>query len=107
LKKALLLLVLIAICAIGWYRVPIMKKFGILKPETTALANSLPKSNFILPDPVPVGSKPPPCMTLAEYTEKQNTDPNAYYKFLYCDEQATNRTEFEKLMNFFTRLKYE
>jgi hypothetical protein len=84
-----------------------MKMFGLQKFESTAPANSLPASNFIVPDPVPKDNKSPPCMTLAEYAEKQKTDPNVYYKFIYCDEQATSRTEFDKLMNLFTRLKYE
>ncbi len=103
----LLLLLLFAICALGWFREPIMKKLGIVKTISAPQSYSLPKSNFILPDPVPEDKKPPACMSLAEYTEKAKADPNAYYKFLYCDEQEMNRTEFDKLMNFFSRLKYE
>jgi hypothetical protein len=97
-KKIILLL--LAICCIGWYSGPILKKLGIVKTA------SVPQSNFILPDPEPPENKPTACMTLAEYTEQVKTDPNAYNKLLLCDPQQ-ERTKFDKLMNLFSHAKYE
>lgn len=98
-KKTLLLL--IAICAIGWFGWPIMKNMGM---ATTA---SVPQSNFILPDPEPPENKPTPCMTLTEFTEQVKTDPNAYNKLLLCPQQDQERPPFDKLMNLFAHGKYE
>jgi hypothetical protein len=105
--KKLFLLLLFAICTIFWFNEPIMKKLGMLNTASATQSYSLPKSNFILPDPVPEDKKPPVCMSLAEYTEQAKTNPNAYNLLLQCGQQEEDRTEFDKLMNFFSRLKYE
>jgi len=97
-KKILILF--LAVCAIGWYREPLLQKISPAK------AASGPQSNFIIPDPVPHESKPVACMTLTEFTEQIKTDPNAYNKLLLCDQQQ-ERTSFDKLMNLFSLAKYE
>jgi len=42
-----------------------------------------------------------------EYTELAKTDPEAYRKLMASHQQQPERSEIDKLMNFFTRFKYE
>ena len=105
--KKLLLPLLFAICAIGWFNEPIIKKLGIVKTASATQSYSLPKSNFILPDQVSEDKKLSACMSLAEYTEQAKTNPNAYYGLFQCGQSEEDRTKFDKLMNFFAHLKYE
>ncbi len=107
-KKLLVLFVFI--CAIAWFSEPIMKNIGIVKPAPVPVSALLPKSNFIVPDPVakPVATnKPTDCMSVSTFAQQANSDPNAYNKLLNCNQTEEERTEFDKLMNFFSRLKYE
>ena len=111
--KKILLLLFFAIVAVGWFHEPI-KQWGMEKTLLITNANSnspssysLPKSNFILPDPEPVDTKKPSCITLAEYTQQVNSDPSAYYKLFNCGQSEQERTEADKLINFLTHLKYE
>ena len=110
--KKILLLLFFAIAAIGWFIEPI-KNWGmeqtLLMTNSNSPANSysLPKSNFIMPDPEPVGNKKSSCITLAEYTQQANSDPNAYYKLFNCGQTEQERTEADKLINFLAHLKYE
>lgn len=46
-------------------------------------------------------------MTFSEYAELAKTDPDAYRKLIASLQQDQERGEIDKLMNFFTRLKYE
>ena len=46
-------------------------------------------------------------MSLTEYAELARTDPDAYRKLIASHQQEPERSEVDKLMNFFTRLKYE
>lgn len=46
-------------------------------------------------------------MSLTEYAQLAKTDPEAYRKLLASHQQKTERSELDKLMNFFSRLKYE
>lgn len=105
--KKVLLLMLFSICALGWYSEPIMQKLGVLKPVQAERDIPPQRPGFIIPGPEAEVKKQPACMSLEEYVAKAKTDPGAYYKMLNCDEQSGERTEFDKLMNFFTRLKYE
>lgn len=105
--KKLLLLLLFAILAIAWLSIPIKKPVAMIRADSAPQINSLPKSNFILPDPVPDEKKPPVCMSLAEYAKQAKTNPNAYYLLMHCDDQAEDRTELDKLLNYLSRLKYE
>lgn len=107
LLKKLFLLLLFAICAIVWLKEPIKKKLGVEKTASATPTYSLPRSNFILPDPVPLENNQPPCLSLAEYVEQAKTNPGAYNQLLNCGQQEAKRTDFDKLMNFLSRLKYE
>ena len=46
-------------------------------------------------------------MSLTDFAELAKTDPDAYRKLLASHQQEPERREVDKLMNFFTRLKYE
>ena len=100
-----------AIGAIGWFHGPIKpwdmeKTLLITNSNSNSNSYSLPKSNFILPDPEP-DNKKSSCITLAEYTQQANSDPNAYYKLFNCGQTEQERTEADKLINFLAHLKYE
>src|SRR5438105_6877228 len=90
--KKLLLLLLFAICAIGWRSETIMSMLGIVKHA------SAPQS---------VAQKLPAGMSLTQYAELAKTDPDAYRKLFLSHQQEQERSEVDKLMNFFTQLKYE
>jgi len=99
--KKLLLLLLFAICAIGWRSEAIMQKLGMVNIV------SAPQSYSIQSLTVPADEKPPDGMSLTEYAELAKTDPDAYRKLFLSHQQEQERSEIDKLMNFFTRLKYE
>ena len=105
-----LVVLLVTICAVGWFREPIIKNIGLVQAPPVPVSVLLPKSNFIVPDPAPVpiaANKPADCMSISTYAQQANSDPNAYNKLLNCNQTEEERTEFDKLMNFFSRLKYE
>ncbi|MFH0934295.1 MAG: hypothetical protein V1879_03760 [Pseudomonadota bacterium] len=105
--KKILILLLFSISALGWYSEPVLQKLGVLKPAPESRNIPPQRAGFIMPDPEPVAKEQQTCMSLEEYAAQAKTNPEAYYKMLFCGEQAGERTEFDKLMNFFTRLKYE
>ena len=98
--KKLLLVFLFSICVIGWRSESVMQMIG--------LAGSV-----VSPQPVAVQSLTVPAnaqpagMSLTQYAELARTDPDAYRKLLASHQQQPERSEVDKLMNFFTRLKYE
>ena len=98
--KKLLLILLFSICAIGWRSESIMAMIGLAKPLAS------PQSVAIESLIVPAG-KPSAGMSLTQYAELAKTDPDAYRKLLASHQQEPERREIDKLMNFFTRLKYE
>jgi hypothetical protein len=105
--KILLLLLLVAICAIGWFSKPILQKLDIVNVAAVPESYTLPKSNFIIPDPVPAETKKAGCITLAEYLQQANSNPKSYYQLFDCGQSAEDRTEADKLINFLQHLKYE
>ncbi len=99
--KKLLLLLLIAICTIGYRTPAIMQAIGMARPSPatqTVSVESLMAS---------AGKKPPAGMSLTEFAELAKKDPDAYRKLFASHQQEQERSELDKLMNFFTRLKYE
>ncbi|CAN5133260.1 hypothetical protein BH11PSE11_BH11PSE11_34450 [soil metagenome] len=99
--KKLLLLLLFAICAGGWQSGAIVDLLGLNKPPPKTRSFSIESLT------VPADKNRPRGMSLTEYAELAKTDPDAYRKLFQSHEQAQERTEVDKLMNFFTRLKYE
>lgn len=99
-KKTLFLL-LCAICAIGWRSESVMKMLGMVNTV------SVPQPYSIQALTVPADKQQHAGMTLTEYAELAKTDPDAYRKLFQSHQQEQERREIDKLMNFFTRLKYE
>ena len=98
--KKLLLVFLFSICAIGWRSESIMAMIGLAKPVVSPQPVAI-ESLIVAADKQPAG------MSLTEYAELARTDPDAYRKLLASHQQDQERSEVDKLMNFFTRLKYE
>ena len=98
--KKLLLILLFSICAIGWRSESIMAMIGLAKPVVS------PQSVAIESLVVPANAQAAG-MSLKDYAELAKTDPDAYRKLLASHQQEPERREVDKLMNFFTRLKYE
>jgi len=96
--KKLLLIFLFAICTIGYRSESIMQMIGMAKPIHS------PQSYSIQSLTVPAKSTG---MSLTQYAELAKTDPDAYRKLFLSHQQEQERSEVDKLMNFFTRLKYE
>lgn len=98
--KTLLILLIVAICAIGWRSPDIMQAIGMASakqdPARMSMEDLAAKSAS--PDQKP--------MTAAEFAELSKTDPHAYQKYLNSF-QVQERTEVDKLFNFLARGKYE
>lgn len=99
--KKLLVLLLLAICVIGWRSETIMQQLGRMN------AASEPQSYSIESLTIPADKKAPQGMSLTEYAELAKTDPDAYRKLFQSHQQEEKRSEIDKLMNFFAHLKYE
>lgn len=97
--KRLLLLILIGLCGFAWRSDDLLKTMGLLH---------LARDSEAAAAAVQLGDLPTPRgMTLAEYAELAKTDPDAYQKLFASHQQAEGRSEIDKLMNFFSTLKYE
>jgi hypothetical protein len=108
--KKLLLLLLIAICGIGYRSETIMQAIGMAKPAPPVKAMTVEQlfaASNAGSASAPGGKKPAAGMTIHEFAELAKKDPDAYRKLLQSHQQEQERTEVDKLMNFFTRLKYE
>lgn len=94
--KRLLLLLLVALCGIAWRSADIMEGLGLARAQAPAPAATLV--------PLSGGARP---MSLHEYAELAKTDPEAYRKLIDSMRAPQERSEVDKLMNFFARGKYE
>jgi hypothetical protein len=99
--KKMLLLLLFAICTIGYRSESIMQMLGL----GNTVSASDPYSIRSLT--IPADKKPRGGMSLTEYAELAKTDPDAYRKLFQSNQQKEERSELDKLMNYFTRLKHE
>jgi len=97
----LILILLLAICTIGWRNESIMKMLGMVNTVTA------PQSYSIQSLTVPANKKPVSGMSLTEYAELAKTDPDAYRKLFQSHQQGAGHSETDKLMNFLARFKYE
>jgi hypothetical protein len=98
--KKLLLVFLISICTIGWRSESIMQLLGLAKSAASPQTLSL-ESLTAAADKSPAG------MSLSDFAELARTDPEAHRKLFQSHQQQAERSEVDKLINFFTRLKYE
>ena len=98
--KALLIMLLIGLCAIGMRSPDIMNTIGMAgSAQDPAISASS------ITAPVKPQQKP---MTVAEFAELSKTDPNAYQKLVNSFRTGDpERDEVDKLMNFLARGKFE
>lgn len=99
--KTLIILLLFAICGFAWQSEPIMQALGLSMPHS---GKSAPLSIETLTSADSGMSKG---MSVHEYAELAKKDPHAYQKFIQSHQQNEERSELDKLMNFFARGKYE
>jgi hypothetical protein len=92
---------LIAICGIGWRSEAIMQGLGLAQVKSEQQTYSIETLTVHQDKNTPKG------MSLTEYAELAKTDPDAYRKLFQSHQQDQERSEIDKLMNFFAHLKYE
>ncbi|GAB3541805.1 hypothetical protein GCM10027343_12820 [Noviherbaspirillum agri] len=99
--KTLLLILIVAICAIAWRSPDILHAVGIASVKQDPAAITL--ENFTAQQ-APAAQMP---MTAAEFAALSKTDPHAYQKYLNSFQVQEERSELDKLFNFLARGKYE
>jgi len=92
--KTMLLMLLISICALAWRSDDIMRAIGVQRPAAVAAPAAPPAPE----------QKP---MTMQEYADLAAKDPQAYQKLMASLQKKQERSEIDKLMNFFAHGKYE
>lgn len=98
--KKLLVLLLVALCAIAYRSPDIMNAIGLAGAARDPSTLSV-KSMQAAP---PAGHQ---AMSAEEFARLSKTDPQAYRKFVNSHRVEEERSEVDKLMNFFARGKYE
>jgi hypothetical protein len=112
--KTLLIMLLVSLCVIGWRSPDILQAIGMAgaaqDPATLTADNpaatQLKKvhvDSLIVQGPAN-GKKP---MSATEFAELAKKDPQAYQKFINSLRVDEERSEVDKLLNFFARGKYE
>lgn len=95
-----MIMLIVAICAIGWRSEDIMRAIGAASAAQDPAAITVDTLRL---QQAPAAQRP---MTAAEFAELSKTDPDAYRKFLTSYE-VRERTEVDKLFNFLARGTYE
>ena len=98
--KTLLVMFIVGICALGMRSPEIMQAIGLAASAQDPAELRLASMTAATP------SGQQERMTADQFAEQSKTDPNAYQKFI-GSHQAQERSEVDKLLNFFTRGKYE
>ena len=101
--KTLMLMLIVSICVIGYRSPEIMQAIGMAGVAGAAQDPAKLSVESLTSGQSETRRKP---MTMEEFTKLSKTDPHAYQKFLDSHE-VRERAEVDKLMNFFTRGKYE
>lgn len=96
--KILLLLFVIGICALGLRTPEVMQAVGV-----AGAAQDPAKVTAATMSETQTAQRP---MSANEFAERSKSDPDAYRKYL-DSHQVQERTEIDKLLNFFTRGEYE
>jgi hypothetical protein len=98
--KTFLIMLLVAICLIGWRSSELAHAIGIATSAQDPSALSIEA----LPPAGPDAAQRP--MSAEEFAQLTRHDPLAYQKFI-ASYQPQERTEVDKLLNFFSRGEYE
>lgn len=99
--KSLIVLLLVAICGFAWQSKPVMQALGL---GMSATDNPTP---LAIEASTSADSGNSQGMSVHEYAELAQKDPHAYQRFIQSHQQNEKRSEVDKLMNFFSRGKYE
>ncbi|MGH8806924.1 MAG: hypothetical protein ACREX0_03465 [Noviherbaspirillum sp.] len=98
--KTLVVMLVAAVCAIGWHSPEILHAIGIAESAQDPATISIES----LASTSAVGGHRP--MPVDEFARLSKSDPQAYRKFI-GSYQSQERTEVDKLLNFFARGAYE
>lgn len=99
--RSLLLLSIVSICILGWRSGDIMQMLAAMTSTPRPAASPSIKTLTVAP------SNPKQrAMSVEEYAILNKSDPAAYRKFV-DSHQVKETNEVDKLMNFFSRGKYE
>ena len=101
--RKLLLLSIVSICFFGWRSGDILQTLSALTSAATPAPAASPSIKTLTVTP---GNSKQRAMSIEEYATLNKTDPAAYRKFL-DSHQVKETNEVDKLMNFFSRGKYE
>lgn len=96
--KTLLVMLIVAICAIGWRSPDIMHAIGLASAAQDPATISMELLTL------PQASSGQKSMTAAEFVELSKADPKAYQKYT-SSFQVQERNEVDKLFNFLARGK--
>lgn len=96
--KTFLLMFIVGICALALRSPDLMQALGVAASAQDPVVIST--SSYAR---VAESTKP---MSMDQFAALSKTDPNAYQKFINSY-QVQERNEVDKVMNFFTRGKYE
>lgn len=100
--KKLLVMLILSICAVAWRSDDILNALGLA--STAAATKRMPVTASAMTAGQSGGASK--AMSVEQLAELSKTDPDAYRKFI-TSRTVNERTEADKLMNFFTRGKYE
>ncbi|MFC7515309.1 hypothetical protein ACFQUU_09850 [Herbaspirillum sp. GCM10030257] len=112
--KTLLIMLLISLSVIGWRSPDILQAIGMagVAQDPAALVTGNPVATQLkkadldtLIVQAPSNGKKP--MSVTEFTELAKKDTQAYQKFINSLRVENERSEVDKLLNFFARGKYE
>lgn len=98
--KTLLVMFIVGICALGMRSPEIMQAIGLAASAQDPAELKL--ASLTAETPAAQQER----MTADQFAELSKTDPNAYQKFVN-GHQVRERSEVDKLLNFFARGKYE
>lgn len=96
--KKLLVMMIVALCAIAWRSPDIMHAIGV--------AGFVDESNTLATKGASASASPNKQMSVDEFATLNKTDQQAYQKFLNSF-QDQERSDVDKLMNLLARGKYE
>lgn len=96
--KTLLLMLIVGICALAVRSPDLMQAVGVAASAQDPVVISTSSYARMAESTRP--------MSMDQFAALSKTDPNAYQKFI-SSYQVQERSEVDKLMNFFTRGKYE
>jgi len=100
--KKLLVMLILSICAVAWRSNDILNALGLASSAAATQRTSVTASAMSASQSDAASN----AMSVEQLAELSKTDPNAYRKFI-ASRTVSERTEADKLMNFFTRGKYE